>query len=256
MAFSFRTAFYKLAPTWLTSGDGELVLGTLAVLKDAAMQRALEALQARMPSRVGASALANMSADRGIHQGRSEAAEHYVTRLKAWRSPRGHRTRGSAFALLEQWSEYWGGMYSTTRDINATRYTRDAGVETVQPGTPWNWDGDSASWSRFWLVCWTLPEVPSIQPWPALLGAWGNSLQPGRGYTLGQQGVTPDDIAALQRLFTAPAWKPAGTFSDFAVIVIEDHHTGVTPIAPAGAWGTVLGRGTAPPVVRFWQLTP
>lgn len=255
----FRTAFYKLLPPWLTSGEGELVAGSLALLKDAYLAVWRASLEARFPSRAGASALALIGGDRGIFRGRSEAQAHYVARLKAWRWPRGHRVRGSAFALLEQISEYWGGMYVETRDVGLNRARRTAfGVESFDRGVAWDWDGNPSAWSRFWPVLWPQPEHPEIKAWPSFDTAlpWGGAFDTAGVYTFGQQGVTPADVAALCRLFKPPAWKPAGTRIDFAVVVLADHDDSPPTLTPGGTWGTLAGRIAAPSVVQFWRITP
>jgi hypothetical protein len=249
----YRRIFYKLVPPWLTSGDGELVLYSIGLMLDAFTERARQGLDARFPSRTGASALALIGAERGIPRGRTELAEHYAARLTAWRNPRGHRARGSAYALLEQISEYWGGALQCGTVNNRGRWhIRDAAGALTHGDFPaWSWDGDAASWSRFWIILQPAPAV-GIAPWGPLLGAWGNSLQPGNGHTLGQSGVTPEDVAAMRRLLVAPiAWKPAGTQTDYAVIDVA----GGTPIEPLGLWGTLRGRvANAPAGLRFWRL--
>lgn len=257
--FSFRKAFRKLVPSWLSTGDGELILATMGIVKDMFMDRLRQGLEARFPTRTGPSALALTGADRGIPRGRSETAAHYAQRLLRWRHPRGHKTRGSAFALLEQVSEYWGGMFCRTIDVAGNQFQRTAdGVESVVHGLTWDWDGNGvAEHFRFWLVLYPVPET-EIRAW----GTWDDMalLYPtiadaeAAGILWGQSGATFDDVKALGRLFKVPRpWKPAGTYTDYAVVVLEDHYT-AADLVPAGAWGTASGRLTAPDVVRFWNL--
>jgi hypothetical protein len=254
MAFKFRNSFYKLVPQWLTTGEGELVLWTLNRIVDAFDDMVRAAVEARFPTRAGANALALIGRDRGIPRGRSETAAHYAARLKRWRWPRGHRTRGSAYALLEQVSEYWGGMTVATFDVNQSEHVRDAqGNEAYAYDQDWDWDADPdpLNWARFWLVLVPGNDVPSIIAWPALLGTWGGSLAPGRGLTLGQQGVTPGDIRAMRRFFHGTVqWKPAGTRTDYAVLDLDG-----AAVVPGGLWGTVRGRVTnARNTLRFWRV--
>jgi hypothetical protein len=262
----FRRAFYKFLPGWLSSGDGEKVFASLGAVKDMYLERVRQGFEQRFPSRAGTSALRLIGEDRGIPRGRSETAEHYAARLRAWRFPRGHRVRGSAYALLEQVSEYWGGMFCQTIDNNGTLHQRsETGAESFSYGNTWNWDGAaSTNWARFWLILRPIPDV-AISAWPSWSTAWGGTTwgaATAAGYTWGQQGVTAADAAAMRRLVTpptvptgGPAWKPAGTRAMYIIVVLEDHGAeSPTAITPAGAWGTVAGRATAPSVLRFWRF--
>lgn len=250
MPYRFSTSFYRLAPPWLTKDEGEKVLFSLGVMKDAQVERLRQGLLSRFPSRAGESALTLLGQDRGIPRGRTESADHYRERLKRWRYPLGHRVRGNAFALLEQVSEYWGGIDCETIDVSGNLYTRTAdGVENALQGVAWNWDGDTASWSRFWLVL--RPPSSLMTAWDGLEGAWGGDLRGGRGYTLGQQGVTPDDVRAMRDFFVGSvSWKPAGTLTDYIVVALD----GAT-LAPDGTWATIAGRYAAERAgARFWRV--
>jgi hypothetical protein len=237
-----------MVPSWLSEGDGGLVLESLAGIKDAFTERMLLGLEARFPSRAGESALALLGSDRGILRGRTETQAHYAARLLSWRYPRGHRTRGSAFALLEQVSEYFGGIRAWTIDYSGNREERAAdGTETFEQGYAWNWDSAVTTVYRFWLVLDPVPQNPAIEPWPAVLGAYDNSLIPGRGFTVGHQGVTHEDALAIKKLFRGSRqWKPAGTAQQFAVIGFD----AAAPV-PDGAWGNNQGRDRA---FRYWSL--
>jgi hypothetical protein len=253
---TFRSIFYKLVPPWLSSGEGELVLLVLHTIKDASLERMRQAHLARYPSFSDDAGLDLIGRDRRIIRGRSEAREHYVERLKRWRWPRGHRVRGSAYALLEQVSEYWGGILVQSFDVNQTKHERDPdGVESYARDTGWDWDGDVSAWARFWLVLWPNPEIPEIKAWPDLLTA-GASPLPTNSLSIGQQGVTQDDLRSMRRLFRAPSWKPAGTKTQYWVVVLGDRNT-PQPVDPAGEWGTIPGRIAAQqanPRLRFWKV--
>src|SRR6187455_2560539 len=109
MARTFRQLFRWLVPSWLAGEgattedepaehhDGEKVLLSLAVIKDAWLESLRQGLNARFPSRGPETALALIGRDHGIVRGRDETAAHYAERLIAWRYPRGHRVRGSAY---------------------------------------------------------------------------------------------------------------------------------------------------------------
>lgn len=247
---SFRTAFYKMVPSWLRQGEGELVLWSMNRLIDAYQTRLREGLTARFPSYAGDSALRLIGLDRGIIRGRSEPRSHYVARLKRWRWPRGHRTRGSAFALLEQIGEYWG-VETATFDVNRNLHARTAdGVESHAYGVTWDWDGSTTRRYRFWVY---LSPVPGMTSW----GTWADfATEPGSWSvptaTWGQRLATADDAAAMRRLMqTPPVWKPGGTSIDYMVVALS-----TTVLLPAGGWGTYRGRAAAPDTLRFWRIGP
>lgn len=249
MTISFRQVFKYMVPSWLSSGDSELVLYSLAVMKDAAVERLRLGLEARFPRRAGDSALALIGTDRGIVRGRDETSAHYAERLCAWRYPRGHRVRGSAFALLEQASEYFGGLRAWTIDARGNYHERDAvGVESYSYGNVWDWDGTAPApqWARFWLGLDVSSDV-TIIPWPAVLGAYDNSLVPGRGYTVGHQGISHQDALTIKKLMRGRhPWKPAGTRAEWAIVSF-----GATLPVPDGSWGSFAGRD---PGFRYWNL--
>jgi hypothetical protein len=261
MATTFQTIFRFLTPSWLHTGEGEKVLGSLALTVDAFLERALQGLEARFPSRTGDSALALTGADRGILRGRTEPTDHYAARLIAWRYPRGHRTRGSAFALLDQVGNYWGDalVYALTIDIRGDVHTRTPdGTEGYFYGFAFNWDGAAATpnWGRFWLGL-NIATGSGIAAWgnfgdPAL---WHGELNPDD--TIGQTGVTPSDVRAMVRLFEGRAWKPAGTRAEWLLVNLD----GASP-SPDGTWGRWSKNSGGTQVAsryagwRFWALSP
>jgi hypothetical protein len=233
---NFRSSFKYLVPSWLSGGDGGKVLGSMMLLLDCYVQRAQSGLLARFPSYAGASALDLIGADRGIPRGRSETAKHYAARLIGWRWPRGHRVRGNAYALLEQVSEYFGGLADWTIDVRGNYYQRsaDGSVETYTAGVPWNWDGVPVSprWGRFWVGITPKPTV-AITSSPSL---GSSALWPGGyggGAAIGLVGLSPDDADAIRGLFTgAHPWKPAGVRPQWLIVDLDG-----TLQAPDGTWG-------------------
>lgn len=250
----------SMLPAWALEGDGGAVAMSLALVIDDHAQRFRESVQAQFPSYAVPGALDIIGRERGIPKGRTETDAHFIARVKKWRT--GHRRRGTAFALLEQVSEYWGGMTCRTVDNNQTRNEHTAaGVESYTFVTGWNWDGHPEWWSRFWLLLYAGAEHPEIKAWLTLgAGAWG-SLDPtvNKNKTVGQQGVTTDDVAAIRRLFASPTrdsvpWKPAWTRIERAIMVLGDTAVAITP---AGGWGDMYARFAAEKAgaFRFWEMT-
>ena len=277
MTRTFENTYRWLVPSWLTEGDGYSVLRSLTRQIDENVARFREGLNARFPSRaIGTDgALARIGQDRGIIQGRSETDEHYAQRLVAWRYPRGHRVRGSAFALLNQVSEYWGGVACQTIDANGTVHERrENGAERYAYGLDWTWDDQPPSnWSRFWLVLDGTSFAGAVEE---IGGEYWSDAD-----TLGQTGVTFDDVQAMRRLLTGRAWRPAGTQPEWVVVVI-DHDlapepvafdasfdetfgalTWSTPVSPDATWahwsaqdGLGVQRPTRSAGCRYWSLDP
>jgi hypothetical protein len=263
MSRTFETLYRWITPYWLREGDGDAVLRSLTRLIDENVARFRTGLNSRFPTRCDDDTLAQIGADRGIIRGRAEVSSHYAHRLVAWRSPRGHRVRGGAFALLEQVSEYFGTLTTWALDYSGNKYTRTpAGIEAWASGTGWDWDsGEDPTpspepWARFWLVidgAALFAEHPDMGD-PALWGgAWGTP-----DYTIGQTGAVFDDAQAIRRMLTGRAWKMEGSQEEWLVVSL------VTPIAVApDGWYKHWSRQVAgvqtptrDPDCRYWSLDP
>lgn len=261
MALNFRQVVKWLVPAWLNDGEGAAVLWVLCAMKDAFTERTRQGLDARFPSRTVASANALTGADRGIGKGRTETNAHYAQRLIRWRWPRGHRTRGNPFALLEQASEYFGGVVCWTIDVRGNRYDRSAaGVETFSQGHAWNWDGAAVSprWARGWLVL-DLSTLASAQPDFGDADLWGGELGD-PNYSVGMAGVSAEDALAIRDLVRADAkrpWKPAGVRAEWAIVSLDG--TEPTPDGTWLNWSQVVAgvrSATRDPAFRYFSLSP
>jgi hypothetical protein len=233
MAKSLLSILRFLVPSWLYEGPGGAVVKSHATVIDEHADRARAGLEARFPSMAQDDALALIGQDRGIQRGRDETSAHYAQRLIGWRYPRGHRVRGSAFAALNQISEYFGGVACWSIDVKGNRHYRTIdNQELVTYGFPWNWDGTTSPKGRFWFVLYA---------------------PPGFSYTLG-------DVDAIRGLFTgAVQWRPGGTQPEW--VIVDTSGTFTDPV-PDGLWlnwsknvgGTqVQARSTAH---AFWSLAP
>lgn len=253
MAKSFLASLRFLVPSWLFGP----VTQSHATILDESVARVRAGLEARFPSRAQPDANALTGADRGIPRGRSETDAHYAQRLIAWRYPRGHRVRGSAFALLNQVSEYFGGMFCFTVDKQRTYHERSAeGVEAFSYGLAWAWDSDTTHLARFWLGL--VPgSVMSAQPDLGDPALWGGALGT-PGYSIGQIGALPGDRDAIRALFTGDCpWKPAGTLQQWLVVALDG-----AIHAPDNTWGnwskvvTGVRSASRASQSRYWALLP
>jgi hypothetical protein len=253
---TLRSIYRFLVPSWLSSGDGGKVLDTLTSQIDDSVDKMRESLVARFPSYAQDDALTLIGRDRGIPRGRSETSEHYAQRLIGWRYPRGHRVRGSAFALLNQVSEYFGGIAAWTIDWKLNRHVRAAdGTESFSYGWPWAWDTDTAHKARFWIVIEPPASAMQVQPGFGDPALWGGAVGT-PGYSIGQLGATPNDRAAIAALFTGDRpWKPAGTRQQWLIVNLDG--SSHTPDPTWVNWSKVVAgvrSASRASGWRFWSL--
>ena len=171
--FQFRTTWYAWAPPWLSTGNGELYMGTLETCRDLLCEKQNEAIQIRIPGQGDPSQIPFLAHDRALQQGPGEPNDQFIQRLitafAAW------GRAGSRIAILEQLQAYLenqqpgvtetlpeiaivGGCYDpvTTWDVvyfDTPSIALEDGVPaktTVMPSN-FNWDGKSIPW-RSWLI--------------------------------------------------------------------------------------------------------
>ena len=232
----FRRIFYKLAPSWLTTEDGEKVLFSLGLMMDAFAERARQGALANMPSYCPEDALAPIGRERRIIRGINESAETYAERLLPWLDD--HAVRGNAWKMMDQLRGYCGvDMMIRTVDVRGNWYTRAANgsLSYLLDQANWNWDGAAASqWSRFWVVIYPSASLWTVGPtWGAAAlwgGAWGTA-----GYTWGST-ATPDDVQSIRSIVRE--WKPAGTRCVNIILAFD-----AASFAPTGAPGAPLPDG-------------
>jgi hypothetical protein len=233
----FRTIFYWLTPGWLQRGQGELVLWTQGLLFDAFAERCRQSAQLMYPSLCPDDALPLIGHDRAIPRGPLEPSASYRQRLIGWRYPRGHRTRGSAHALLDQVAAALGGTDYRTVDQRGTQVTH--GTDAATKGVTWDWDGAALlpNWGRYWI------NVKSTgKRWPTFgEGAWGPTVK-APGKCLAGSGIHPGELKAVRELAKAKrlGWTPLGRMPIYLTIWFD----GDTYPAPGGDWDSWANRDT------------
>ncbi len=225
----------RMAPRWLTEGEGGLVGYALDVVKDAFMDRAYRGLLARFPQNDAngtpgvTDALTAMGRDRRVVRGIDESDTDYAARLVTWLDDR--RTAGNPYTLMRVLHAYTGtadGVSFRTVDVNGNWYSRAAdGTETASLGTGnWLWDSDTDRWSRFWVIIYpgTLWEDEDV---------WGTGVYGDTSGTIGST-VTPEQAATLRAIVAD--WKPQGTRGDVILALDPSSFDPTTP-EPDGLWG-------------------
>ncbi len=242
----FRTLRDKIAPRWLTSGEGGLVGYALDIVKDAFVERARLGLMARFPQNdptgqttAPPDALAALGRDRRVVKGISETDVQYAARLVQWLNDR--RTAGNPFTLMQKLAEYTGPLCSfRTVDVRGNWYSRAAdGTETslLKEGN-WDWDGDGTGtrWSRFWVI------VYPNGLWTPSLADWGDAAGPDWGEPVGSLGSTATAEQVSTMRFLVNDWKPAGTRCINIILAFDAASFGPTSISsgsgmPSGVSG-------------------
>jgi hypothetical protein len=236
----FRSIWKFLVPGWLQSGQGELVLFVQGLLKDAFAERAHQTARLHAPSLCPSDALDFHGRSRALPRGFSEPEASYRARLVGWRYPEGHRTRGTAGALLAQVSVVFDETaVIQTIDARGTRYTY--GDSSPELGVTWDWDGEALTpnWSRYWIVI----AAPASATLPL---TWDQDEDAGTLWDeepdkcWAGEGVHSGQLAAV-RTIAQPgrrSWSPAGCLPTYAVMYFD----GEDYPEPDGTWDEWGGR--------------
>ncbi len=235
---SFRTIRRFLAPRWLTEGEGGLVGYALDLVKDAFVRRLELGHLARFPQNgpdgeTGPTdALIALGRDRRVVRGLDETDAAYAARLVTWLTDR--KTAGNPYTLMRQLAAYTGssnGCSFRTVDNSGNWYSRSAtGVETASLATGnWNWDGNTAAWSRFWVI---------IYPgtlWTSTGDTWGDDGEWGDAdSTWGGTTITEEQTRTLQAIVAD--WKPAGTKCETIILALDSASFSPAAPEPDGTW--------------------
>lgn len=240
---TFRSIRKHLAPSWLTTDEGELVGWSLDLIKDAFIERIRLGLLARLPQNdpngittAPEDALVLMGRDRRVVRGIDEPAASYAVRLKTWLDDR-HKA-GSAYMLLQKLAEYTayasGAFSFRTVDDRGNWYSRDAdGVETRSlEAENWNWDGGiiGERWSRFWVVIYPDGYWTESPVWGAAGLTWADD-------EIETWGTTAPREHVVTTRFLVNDWKPAGTRCVNIIIALDANSFDPTAPEPDGSWG-------------------
>ncbi len=245
---NFRGLWRRLVPSWLNSGEGELVGYTLMWLNDISLERIYLGHLARFPQNgpngetAPTDALAALGRDRGVIRGIDETDASYAYRLTQWLVDA--RTRGTAFTLMKQLAAYcdWDGSKGCSFRVVDSRgnwYSRSAtGVETSSLDTGnWNWDGEEATrWARFYAIVY--PGTRWVEG-----PDWGDSTWGATNETWGTT-ATPEHVATMKEIVADG--KPAGT-NGAIIIAFDDASFDPTSPEPDGTWGRPYYGADAPP---------
>lgn len=207
---TYRQWAKDLAPTWLRGEWGGKLVEFAGFVFDTIQEADFEGGAAGMldAPTFPADALPLVGSERQIERYTAESDATYKARVKgAWVAWPQAGTKGGELSQLS------AGAF--TADIMEMR--------------DWNWDGDAANWSRFWVIItghgWTRTHWGDGRLWGS--GVWGCSATQAEASTL---------IRIVQK------WKP-GHVVPIIVVVMEDGAWSAGP--PDGTWGNPANRNPA-----------
>lgn len=228
----FRTSFRKLAPRWLTEGEGELVLYSLSLMHDVFAERTRLSALARFPSYAPPDALAPIGRDRRIVRGFDETDANYAVRLLRYLED--WRVSGNPYGLMNQILGYLGEPLDIKTVDNRGNWYRinTSGTRSfyLDQGN-WDWDDEPTKWSRFWIIIHGGSLFESE-------GTWGDGSTWGDGGTWGTTAIE-SQIRSIRSIVVD--WKPAGTRCKNIIIALDpvsfDPETSPGAPMPDGTWG-------------------
>jgi len=212
---NFRQYARTLSPTWLRGEWSGRIVSFAAIVFDVIAESVFQAGASNLmkaPS-FQADALGRIGSERMMERYFGESEDGYKQRLLgAWRA----------------WSQA-GTPASIIEQLAALGLTA-----SVKENWQWNWDGDSANFSRFWVIITGHPWVPR---------KWGDGSKWGPSSLWGARRTPPSmiDARAIRRVIKK--WKAGHTVCPYAVIVFD--LAAWAALTPDGTWGDPHARKLA-----------
>ena len=173
----FEFAILRIVPPWLRRDIGGAYLSSIGEVVDEHVDRAAAGVSLRFPNGSRTDALSLIGAERKILRGPGEDSVTYAARLRKWLDS--HRTRGGAYALLEQLYEYFRASLSVPMEVvgnSGVRVLVDSDGNITRDTILWGGDG-TANWARIWVMI-NLPDTDLPVP---ILDANGEPVLDGGG---------------------------------------------------------------------------
>lgn len=245
-----RGILLKLIPWWMSPREGKdqmfRRLYVWALMFDATIQVALEAMIARFPGEGTVTALPLHAKNRQLLRGRQETADAFIQRLISWRTA--HKRKGNPYEIARQVRHYCYPHKPRIRVVNSngTWYTLnpDDTVERVKtlPSKNWDWDGNDALVGRIWVIIYPTPEMgwENTPDWGTGVAGWGEG-DAGWGANIHSEIV--DDIRQIiAGLPSEPmlGWKSATAVLVNVIVAFDDADfdpADANPPNPDGQWG-------------------
>lgn len=255
---AIQQAIADIGPWFIKNKNiGTFIQAASSVLDSAAISLD-EGLRLSQPLRGDVSALEVLAKDRGIRLYGAEPIASQRVRLASWLPL--HRQRGTHQGEMRHSQPYFLPdipmfriVHQAGNGISADWHTLDGtGTYTWHRSIPsnWNYDGQTAKWSRFWCILYAPSSVLHASHWDDG-GHWD-----GGGVYDGVFTATVADMVAMIKEWKAPHSRLAGyiiatdpaSFNPAATAVTDP--TGWTSL-PVGNWGAPI---TGPPASHFTRL--
>jgi hypothetical protein len=168
---AIRDMVKTLSPSWLQDGAAERYVYGGGLAMDAVLEKAVQAIHARMPTKADPSALAYIGADRLIPRGLTESDSSYATRLQ--HAYEDWQIAGSPWATLREVLGFLLAVKPAARTV-ASQYT-STGTCT---GSTWNSyaSGDDTSSAPQWAAGIANFDLDSATPTNGSWGWWRGAL--------------------------------------------------------------------------------
>jgi len=230
---TFRDSLDKLAPPWLRTFWSSRLLYSFGVNVDALITCVELGVKARFPEYAPSDALSYLGRERQIRRGFAESDASYAQRLTQWIDDR--RERGGPQATMRQLQGYFTGHEVPTRIVNpqgAWHTLSYQGVPAYYRKTPtnWDWDGVTASWSRYWIILYIPATLATTD------GDWGDAGTWGDGGTWGTT-LTVEQAESIRAI--AKEWNPPHASCPWIILAFDQgsfQPVGSGAGFPAGNW--------------------
>jgi hypothetical protein len=259
---SFRGLLRFMAPKWLAGDvlpDGteteSRTLYSIFVVMDALSERLRLGMLAQYPDgNEPADALTEIGRDRRIIRGPAEPAASFEARCRTARTD--WKRAGNAWAMLSQIQGFFSpaGVKVAAVTNSGKWYELAAdGTKTTTAGTAWDWDGDTASWARFWIIIYCSAGVPFAPE-----DTWADAGTYDDGGTWDTD-ATPEEAQGVRRIVSD--WLMAGSRCVNVIIAFDEATFVPGSGEPDGTWAAYGDPATSPRITgrdataSYWHGT-
>ncbi len=172
---SYLRMFEVVLPPWLLRTQGLRLIGGFADVIDDHRDRVVAGVKLRFPGLYTLEGVGKIGHERRLRRGPNEAAATFADRLQRWWED--HRTRGGAFALLEQMLAYLTGTLDPPYDVVSylgVRHVLDVSEDITRDSITWGTD-ETGDWARVWVFLYTTASSVSadtLELYAAIVRDW------------------------------------------------------------------------------------
>ncbi len=172
---SYLKMFETVLPPWLLRTEGLRLIGGLADVIDDHRDRLVAGVKLRIPGLYTLEGVDRIGRERRLRRGPNEDAEVFAGRLPRWWED--HRTRGGAYALLEQMGAYLVGTLDPPFDVVSylgVRHVMAVGGDIARDAITWGTD-ETGLWARAWVFVRTAAasvDAETLESYAAIVRDW------------------------------------------------------------------------------------